>query len=511
MSRSPNFAYQSPIADIGSSLVRAVLGDPQMAARQREQQAIADERAAQAERARAHAGLYTSQTAGQDGQNAASHGLPDMVRQWVAANAPAPPAPTVSSPEFANFDQPIPEPAARPDRGESLANMVAAMAQMNGEHVDPTKIVGSLASFLGGDELARRGLIAQGHSPTADFAVTPERADQVAGIKNDALEHRALGVANIGAGARRYAADSSAGASRYSADSRARTSNFATSTRAATSRYATDAKSAGPAPGFDVIQSVFPGATMNSGFRTEAENRRVDGVPNSNHLGNRPGVMAYDLPVQPGMTVEEGARAIEAAHPNVRVIEARDETGRHGPTGKPLGGWHYALQNIGGPAPSGRGGRAAPAAKPPKAITQKQLDMIDAELKTQIEARHVQFGDPRARAILRAGIISNFQGSGNPADAVNAGITRMQASANASAARRRAAPAAPGDGAIVDVTTLAQAHALPPNSLYRTPNGRVMRSPAAAPGSPRLSPQEASRLPKGSRFTGQDGVERTRL
>ena len=46
MSRAPNFYYQDPTADIGNSLVRAILGDPAMAAQQRQQQAEQAERAA---------------------------------------------------------------------------------------------------------------------------------------------------------------------------------------------------------------------------------------------------------------------------------------------------------------------------------------------------------------------------------------------------------------------------------------------------------------------------------
>ena len=469
MSRAPNFAYQSPIADIGSSLVRAVLGDPTAAAKQREQQAVAEQRAAQAEEARAHSGLYTSQTTGQDTANTAQTGLPDLVRRWVASQQPAPPAPTVSSPAFANFDQPIPEAPARPDAGESLANVVAAMGQMNGQHVDPTKIMGSLASFMGGDELARRGLIAQGHSPTADFAVTPERADQVAAAGQQAKLHQALGVATINNRDDIPVANIQAGASRYGADSRERSSNFATSTRANSARYATDAKSAGPAPGFDAITKVFPGATMHSGPRSAADNRRVDGVANSYHLGNTPGVMAYDLAAQPGMTVDEAARRIEAANPGVRVIEQRDETGRVGPHGQALGGWHFALQNVGGPAAGGRGGRAAATPKAPKPVNHATNAMLATALTDAVKAQGIVLTD-QAKAVIMPAVTAEYQRSGNPSAAAHIFAERYVA-----ARRQRGQDGAPAVAA---------------------PDG--------------VSPEQAAQLPVGTVFIGIDGKSRTR-
>ena len=130
--------------------------------------------------------------------------------------------------------------------------------------------------------------------------------------------------------------------------------------------------SGGPAPSFDAIQRVFPDVTMNSGVRTPEHNREVGGVSNSTHLGLRPGVQGYDINVQPGMTVDEAAARIEAANPGVRVVEKRDETGRTGPNGKPLSGWHFALLNNGDTDHS-----AASTAQAPTAINDPFVSIVN--------------------------------------------------------------------------------------------------------------------------------------
>lgn len=47
MPRAPNFAYQNPMGDIGSSLARAIFGDPAAAAEQARVRAEMELRAAQ--------------------------------------------------------------------------------------------------------------------------------------------------------------------------------------------------------------------------------------------------------------------------------------------------------------------------------------------------------------------------------------------------------------------------------------------------------------------------------
>lgn len=115
--------------------------------------------------------------------------------------------------------------------------------------------IGTLASFFGGDELARRGMVAQGKTPGEEFALTPERADEIAGIDNSAALARALGVAeinnrddvpvaNIHAGASRYGADKRASVSRYSADASAAASRYAAEQRAEAKRVAAECRAA---------------------------------------------------------------------------------------------------------------------------------------------------------------------------------------------------------------------------------------------------------------------------
>ena len=427
MARSQNFFYQGdPTAQITSSLARAVLGDPQARAQQQQLQAQMDERRAQAEESRAHAGLYSSQTEGQGIQNNAGRSLPELIAGMNPRLAPPQVALDQDNPSEGNFNAAFdtsigpgtidetPDAAFR--RG--LPAVVAAMGQMQGDKIDPRQVVGTLASFFGGDEMARRGLVAQGHSPTADFAITPERADTIAANEAGAKQKQAWGVADRQASASRYGSDQRLVGTKYSADSGASASRYGADRRYEGTTYTADSKNTGKAPGFDAIQKVFPGATMNSGFRTPEHNREVGGVSNSTHLGFRPGVQGYDMDVQPGMTVTEAARRIEAANPGVRVIEARDETGRIGPNGKPLAGWHFALQNTNPPEKATKAGGGA--AKPPKlrAVTQAAMDTIQKELDARIDERHPNM-NARGRATLRRLAVEAYQISGNPVKAVS--------------------------------------------------------------------------------------------
>ena len=100
MPRAANFAYQNPMGDIGSSLVRAIFGDPQAAAQQAQERAKADALAAQAEENRAHAGLYTNQATEQGRQTTAADGYstPEFYQKWFGTRAPS--APTLAVPAW---------------------------------------------------------------------------------------------------------------------------------------------------------------------------------------------------------------------------------------------------------------------------------------------------------------------------------------------------------------------------------------------------------------------------
>lgn len=232
MPQPDNFSYQaSPMEDIGGALATAIFGNPEAAAAQRKAQAEAELRAAQTSQAQAHGGLYTEQARGVRGQNDAGAGLPELFRTWAASQVPQQPQ-TTASPGFADFDTPMPEQAPAPDKTAALASLMAAMGQMNGDKIDPTKMMGAFGAFGGGDEMARRGMVAQGNTPGENFALTPQRADEIAANDAQAKQASAFGVArinhasdiptaNIQAGASRYGADRRLDAAHYGADSRA--------------------------------------------------------------------------------------------------------------------------------------------------------------------------------------------------------------------------------------------------------------------------------------------------
>ena len=446
MARASTFFYQGdPTAQITSSLARAIFGDPQARAEQEQLQAQMDQRRAAAEADRARAGLYTSQTEGQGIQNGGGQSLPQLLADMVPRKALPQVALDQDNPSDGNFNAAFDSsigPGSMDETSDAamrrgLPAVMAAMGQMQGDKIDPRQMIGTLASFFGGDEMARRGLVAQGHSPTAAFAITPERADDIAAQDAGAKQKQAWGVADRQASASRYGADKRLVGTKYSADSSASASRYGSDKRLEGATYSTDSKGAGKAPGFDAIKRVFPGASMNSGYRSPKHNREVGGVSNSTHLGNRPGVQGYDMDVQPGMTVDEAAARIEAANPGVRVIEKRDETGRVGPNGKPLGGWHFALQNTNAPAKDGKSGGGAPP-KPPKPVNAATMTMLNGVLDDTYDLKRF---DPADQPGIRAAAATAYQtNGGNPVAAAQHAVFLFAAKRRAQEGRSR-----PGD------------------------------------------------------------------
>lgn len=210
MPRAPNFGYQDPTQDIGNSLVRAIFGDPAAAQQQRKLQSEAALRTAQTGEATAHGRLFGSQADGQDGQNTASASLPALFANLAPRPTEQgdPSQPTVPvDPGFAHFAPPAdvpmaaPAPAAPPPSPDQafragLPALMAAMSQARGDKMDPSATVATLASFLGGEEMARRGQISQGHTPGKDFAITPERADTIASTQSASDLAQAIGTAH---------------------------------------------------------------------------------------------------------------------------------------------------------------------------------------------------------------------------------------------------------------------------------------------------------------------------
>lgn len=191
-------------AALGQTLGRALFGDPEMRRQLAEHQAKLEQMGAQTEQARAHAGLYTKQGEGVGIQNDASRSLPALIERLAQPPAPAAPAdplaPLAEAPTRAGGYYPSPTEAMR----VGLPAVIAAMAQMNGDKVDPRQIVGSLGAYMGDDEMARRALVAQGHTPGERFAITPERADDIRGQEFGADYRKAVDVENIESGDRRY-------------------------------------------------------------------------------------------------------------------------------------------------------------------------------------------------------------------------------------------------------------------------------------------------------------------
>lgn len=229
-------AYQSPVQDIGHSLATAIFGDPAAAAKQRDMMAQAALRDAQTEEARAHGTLYTRHGEGVGIQNNAAQRLPDL----IAGMQPRPAPPMVAAvPDGSNlegaFDSSV-GPQAQAETPEAamhrgLPAFLAAMGQMNGDKIDPRQIMGTYGAFMGGDELARRGMVAQGSTPGENFAITPQRADAISardanfelskGVAVARANHATdIPVAGIQASAARYGDDRRLEGTRYTVDHR---------------------------------------------------------------------------------------------------------------------------------------------------------------------------------------------------------------------------------------------------------------------------------------------------
>jgi hypothetical protein len=237
MATGQNFYFQgNPGSEIGAALGTALFGDPAARAKQQQLQSEMELRRAQADEARAHGTLYGNQADGVRLQTHAAAGLPAL----FASMTPQPAAPVVAAaPDGSNlesaFDSSV-GPQAQPETQEQaihrgLPGLLAALAQMNGKDVDPRQIMGTYGAFMGGDELARRGIAAQGNSPSENFALTPQRADAISArdanfdLTKSIAVARAnhatdIPVANIHAGASRYGNDRQLEGTRYTVDHR---------------------------------------------------------------------------------------------------------------------------------------------------------------------------------------------------------------------------------------------------------------------------------------------------
>lgn len=190
MARTPNLHNQDPSASIGASLGRALFGDPAAAQAQRESIAQAELSAARVRQADAAAGYDTSRTSGQNYQNTSATSLPEMIAALMNPQ-PAAPVEMPSAPLVA-----LPGATPGPDPRAALGSIIAAIAGQQGDKVDMSETIGALGAYAGGEETARRGLVAQGQTPGKEFALTSDRADEIAGMENASELAKAIGVAS---------------------------------------------------------------------------------------------------------------------------------------------------------------------------------------------------------------------------------------------------------------------------------------------------------------------------
>jgi hypothetical protein len=405
MAREQNMFYQDPAASIGQSLGRALFGDPAMAQKREQMRAEAAAREAAAEQARAHARYYDAQATGQGQQNSASAGLPAFIASLQAGPRPAPPETLDGflSPEYA----PVPE-AQRQDAAfkGGIGKVIAAMAQMNGDKVDPSEIVGSLASMFGGDELARRGLVAQGHSPTADFAITPERADAIAANDASAKLRQALGVAQINNRDDIPVAEIQARSAGNVAQINNRDDIPVAEIAAGSRRDVATIKGQGTpvADGRLVAQSVYPGARITDNVR-DPNSALGKANPDSWHNHSK---AAVDVAPIPGMTFEQYIQGYRDK--GLTILEAKNEVGAGRSAHATGDHWHVVLgQPTGGKKPAA-----------PVQISGADIKLINQEIAAQFGRATLDDIDlnPTTKANIRGRAAAILQQTGNPALAV---------------------------------------------------------------------------------------------
>lgn len=487
MPRAQNFYYQNPTGEIGNALVRAILGDPAAAAEQQQQRARLALTDAQREEALAHGGLYTSQTGAVDRQNAASDKLPGLAQAMFPVQRPMP---SLDDADFVSAAGTEP-PRQNPDEAfrAGLPMFVATLGQMQGDKVDTSETVGTMASFASGDEMARRGLVAQGHTPGKDFAITPERADQLAANGYKADQDQAFGVARINNESDIPVAQIRAGATVQAAGLRADGTVRAAGVR-----------SAGPAPGFDVIQRSFPGISMNSGARSVEHNRQVGGSPGSYHTGAAPGVMAYDFNAIPGMSIEQVAAKVEAdSGGTIQVVEMRDERGRVGPNGKKLGGYHLALRFTTPQTRWGAGGGPKPLAAP-KAVPAAQIGVIDKTITDYFAAANIKL-PPASQNAVRSLAIKRFRETGDPVGSAMWAINYLGEQSRQKRARAQqphARPAAPAPAPAPRPTAARPATPQPAAARPAQPRPAPARPAQPRPAGNKPPVQGAKQAPDGN-------------
>lgn len=370
MQRSP-YPTDPAFNTLAGALSRAMFGDPQAREDAFQREAQVEALRAQAERARAAAGYDDARTSGVNYQNESARSLVELLKSGfgqtvsptdIGSNAPqsgggladvisnlmpmadaegALPTAFDGVQQAANeqalqqihASQPAAAAQSVPTDYDALMRqhgpaIMAYAAAMQGNKVDPNGVIGGLAALLGSDEMARRGLVAQGRTPGADFALTPGRADDIRGQGFDAAHRKAVDVASINNRDNVQVANIRANATTDSARIRA---DAAGNVRGRVDYGKANENAAAAA------QSLFPQARITQG-RRDPNSALGKANPSSyhNHTGG-----AVDVAPIRGMSFEQYVqRYRDAGYP---VLEAINETGSGRSAHATGDHWHVVL------------------------------------------------------------------------------------------------------------------------------------------------------------------------
>lgn len=421
------------------SIARALFGDPQARAEQEQQQA-------QMDRIKAATGYDLSRTEGVDIQNRASRGLPGIFAQILAPQqqpqiqappvtdmaslaematgaAPMPAVPVVAAPTAAEPFDGINVVGAKPiNFDDALRNMtpelLATLAQAQGDKVDPNALLGGLAAIFGSDEMARRGMVGQGKTPDKDFALTMERADDIAAQGYDADYKSKTGVATINNRDNIPVANIRAGATvdaaRIAGDSRVEVAGVQ---NVGKTDVALIKEGGAPvADGRATALSVYPGLKITQNAR-DPNSALGRANPESFHNSTK---AAVDSKALPGMTFEQYVQGYRDA--GYTILEAKDEyknpskhaTGPH---------WHVVLGQK-----SGKGGKASGKAAEPVKVTGPDQKSLQEGITAIFKRVGISKASPKNKNRALARLTRFYQETGNMAEAMLRSETELAAS-----------------------------------------------------------------------------------
>lgn len=489
-------------AALGHSLVRALFGDPQA----REAQQLHDsqilENQAQARNANSEAdarnlpikyqgSLASSILAYANAVHPQPQAQPDLVAPDASLPGPGG-LPIVVPPGFEGVARAIatalpaetggPAPALVPAGGTAAPlalvsagpeptqtqspEALGAMAQLfqhlvqagQGAHVPD--FLGTIDAQAGNDETARRGFIGAGHDTGEHFALTPERADEIARMPLDAAMAREQVQSadrrygdNLQHVDRRYNTDVDASTARRGQDIGRDTAIRGQDVGADVAVRGQDVRAAGTGGG--VYQSPIRGPTRTVPGGQYGAPRNYGGHAGDDLSGVRPGTDVH--PMADGTVVRrnrtagggneleirylDGSRSIykhmlDGSTDNLQVgqqVSRDDVVGGVGNTGSASHGNHLHVEYY-----TANGQRVDPmtvinqrpsrsaAAGHPHLLTRATVTVVDNEIAHRMGASWDRIS-PGAQRHLRELSMSNFQASGNPVAAVEQAVQSMLA------------------------------------------------------------------------------------